>query len=259
MHTTSLAEPKTADARDARLLIAAPAENRHGAPFGRAGRGAQARRRLPVRPLGTGRRGAASSPPCATCGAPARSSRQHFTHILLAGFPAPAAGRHAADIGDRRTQPAVRRRAGRTTGHRSRWSTAWSASMPPPLELLEQRLAVLPNARSWPPDENPVGPGMRWPQAMHDALHAVELSTVSAHRAVQVHRARAGTALTALYDRINARLGEAGDPAAPAADRRRSSRTRSRRRRPRQAAIRWRRPRVRRPKCRPATTRCFPA
>jgi len=77
------------------------------------------------------------------------------------------------------------------------------------LEMLEQRMALLAERSVLAPGDNPVGPAAL-AQAMRDALGAVELSTSLRIALYKFTERELATALTSLYDRINARLGEAG-------------------------------------------------
>ncbi len=77
------------------------------------------------------------------------------------------------------------------------------------LEMLEQRLALLAERSVLAPGDNPISPAAL-AQAMRDALGAVELSTSLRIALYKFTERELATALTSLYDRINARLGEAG-------------------------------------------------
>jgi hypothetical protein len=77
------------------------------------------------------------------------------------------------------------------------------------LEMLDQRIAVLAERSALVAGENPAGP-TAIAQALRDALGAVDLSTGLRIALYKFMERELATALTALYDRINARLGEAG-------------------------------------------------
>ena len=122
------------------------------------------------------------------------------------------------------------------------------------LEMLEQRIAMLADRSALAAGDNPVGP-VALGQAMRDALGAAELTTSVRIALYKFTERELATALTPLYDRINARLGEVGIlprllPSAPVVDlpvAPEASAERAARRRP-----------PRRPKRR-ATMPCFPA
>lgn len=79
----------------------------------------------------------------------------------------------------------------------------------PALELIEKRLAVLVSRPDLAADENPVGP-VYLAEVMRTALHAVELSTSVRIVLYKFLERELGTALTALYERMNASLVGAG-------------------------------------------------
>ncbi|HMB44008.1 MAG TPA: DUF1631 family protein, partial [Luteimonas sp.] len=90
------------------------------------------------------------------------------------------------------------------------------------LEMLDQRLALLAERSALAAGDNPVGPAAL-AQAMRDALGAVDLSTSLRIALYKFTERELATALTPIYDRINARLGEAGIlprllPSAPVVD-----------------------------------------
>jgi len=77
------------------------------------------------------------------------------------------------------------------------------------LELLDQRLAVVADRSVLTAGANPIGP-QALAKAMRESLASVELSTALRIAMYKFMERELGTALTPLYDRINARLGEAG-------------------------------------------------
>ena len=77
------------------------------------------------------------------------------------------------------------------------------------LEMLEQRMAVLAERTVISPGDNPISPAAL-AQAMRDALGGVDLSTSLRIALYKFTERELATALTSLYDRINARLGDAG-------------------------------------------------
>ncbi|MDB6162815.1 MAG: hypothetical protein JWL98_247, partial [Xanthomonadaceae bacterium] len=77
------------------------------------------------------------------------------------------------------------------------------------LEMLDQRVAMLVERSVLVAGDNPAGPPAL-AQAMRDALGAVELSTSLRIALYKFMERELATALTPLYDRINARLGNAG-------------------------------------------------
>jgi len=77
------------------------------------------------------------------------------------------------------------------------------------LEMLEQRIAMLADRSALGAGDNPVGP-VALGQAMRDALGAAELTTSVRIALYKFTERELSTALTPLYDRINARLGEVG-------------------------------------------------
>ena len=90
------------------------------------------------------------------------------------------------------------------------------------LELLDQRLAVIVQRSVLPAGGNPVGP-QALAKAMRDSLASADLSTALRIAMYKFMERELATALTPLYDRINARLGEAGIlprllPSAPAVE-----------------------------------------
>ena len=90
------------------------------------------------------------------------------------------------------------------------------------LEMLEQRIAMLADRSALAAGDNPVGP-VALGQAMRNALGAAELTTSVRIALYKFTERELATALTPLYDRINARLGEVGIlprllPSTPVAD-----------------------------------------
>ena len=77
------------------------------------------------------------------------------------------------------------------------------------LELLDQRLAVVADRSVLAPGVNPIGP-QALAKAMRESLASVDLSTALRIAMYKFMERELATALTPLYDRINARLGEAG-------------------------------------------------
>ena len=77
------------------------------------------------------------------------------------------------------------------------------------LELLDQRIAMLAERTALTPGDNPVGPSVLG-QAMRDALRVVELSTSVRIALYKFAERELATALTPLYNALNARLAEAG-------------------------------------------------
>jgi len=77
------------------------------------------------------------------------------------------------------------------------------------LELLEQRLAVLVDRSALATGSNPIGPAAL-AKAMRESLASVELSTGLRIAMYKFMERELATALTPLYDRVNARLGDAG-------------------------------------------------
>jgi len=77
------------------------------------------------------------------------------------------------------------------------------------LELLDQRIAMLAERTALAPNDNPVGPAALG-QAMRDALAGAELSTSVRIALYKFAERELATALTPLYNGINARLAEAG-------------------------------------------------
>jgi len=77
------------------------------------------------------------------------------------------------------------------------------------LEMLEQRIAMLADRSALAAGDNPVGP-VALGQAMRNALGAAELTTSVRIALYKFTERELATALTPLYDRINARLGEVG-------------------------------------------------
>jgi hypothetical protein len=206
MHTTSLAEPKTADARDARLLIAALqkiAMERLSATldavlrraddylFDNSGQGGEAGELTALRDLRRARAQIA----------------QHFTHNLLAGFQrlqlgtAPESGTIELSL---LSEDALEEQLAT-----EQLVDSLARKHAAALELLDQRLAVVVERTILAADENPVAPAFL-AAALHDALHTVELSTALRIALYKFTERELSTALTALYDRINAYLAEAG-------------------------------------------------
>jgi hypothetical protein len=77
------------------------------------------------------------------------------------------------------------------------------------LEMLEQRIAMLVERSALAPGDNPAGPGALG-QATRDALAGLEVSTSVRIALYKFMERELGSALTPLYDRLNARFGEAG-------------------------------------------------
>ena len=186
MHTTSLAEPKTADARDARLLLAALqkiAMERLSAAldavlrraddylFDNSGQGGEAGELTALRDLRRARAQVA----------------QHFTHNLLAGFQRLQLG--AMPVSGTTELSLLSEDALEEQLATEQLVDSLARKHAAALELLDQRLAVVVERTILASDENPVAPAFL-AAALHDALHTVELSTALADRALQVHRAR---------------------------------------------------------------------
>ena len=77
------------------------------------------------------------------------------------------------------------------------------------LELLDQRLAVVADRSVLTAGSNPIGP-QALAKAMRESLASVDLSTALRIAMYKFMERELATALTPLYDRVNARLGEAG-------------------------------------------------
>ena len=77
------------------------------------------------------------------------------------------------------------------------------------LELLDQRLAVITDRSVLAAGDNPIGP-QALAKAMRESLEDVDLSTALRIAMYKFMERELATALTPLYDRVNARLGEAG-------------------------------------------------
>ena len=77
------------------------------------------------------------------------------------------------------------------------------------LELLDQRLAVLVDRSVLAAGSNPIGPAAL-ARATRESLASVDLSTDLRIAMYKFMEREFATALTPLYDRVNARLGEAG-------------------------------------------------
>jgi hypothetical protein len=77
------------------------------------------------------------------------------------------------------------------------------------LELLDQRFAALVDRSVLAAGSNPIGPAAL-AKAMRESLASVELSTGLRIAMYKFMERELATALTPLYDRVNARLGEAG-------------------------------------------------
>ena len=206
MHTTSLAEPKTTDARDARLLIAALqkiAMERLSAAldavlrraddylFDNSGQGGEAGELTALRDLRRARAQIA----------------QHFTHNLLAGFQrlqlgaTPASGTIELSL---LSEDALEEQLAT-----EQLVDSLARKHAAALELLDQRLAVVVERTILASGENPVAPAFL-ATALHDALHTVELSTSLRIALYKFTERELSTALTAVYDRLNANLAEAG-------------------------------------------------
>jgi len=206
MHTTSLAESKTSDAPDARLLIAALqkiAMERLSAAldavlrraddylFDNTGQGGEAGELTALRDLRRARAQIA----------------QHFTHNLLAGFQRlqlgamPASGTIELSL---LSEDALEEQLAT-----EQLVDSLARKHAAALELLDQRLAVVVERTILAADENPVAPAFL-AVALHDALHTVELSTALRIALYKFTERELSTALTALYDRLNAYLAEAG-------------------------------------------------
>jgi len=206
MHTTSLTEPKTADARDASLLIAAlqkiAMERLSGALdavlrraddylFDNSGQGGEAGELTALRDLRRARAQIA----------------QHFTHNLLAGFQrlhlgtTPEPGTIELSL---LSEDALEEQLAT-----EQLVDSLARKHAAALELLDQRLAVVVERTILAADENPVAPAFL-ASALHDALHTVELSTALRIALYKFTERELSTALTALYDRLNVYLAEAG-------------------------------------------------
>jgi hypothetical protein len=206
MHTTSLAEPNSADARDARLLIAAlqkVAMERLSAAldavlrraddylFDNTGQGGEAGELTALRDLRRARAQIA----------------QHFTHNLLAGFQrlqlgaVPASGTIELSL---LSEDALEEQLAT-----EQLVDSLARKHAAALELLDQRIAVVVERTILAADENPVAPAFL-AAALHGALHTVELSTALRIALYKFTERELSTALTALYDRLNAYLAEAG-------------------------------------------------
>jgi hypothetical protein len=90
------------------------------------------------------------------------------------------------------------------------------------LEMLEQRVAMLAERSALAAKDNPVGPAALG-QALRDALGGSDLTTSVRIALYKFTERELATALTPLYDRINAKLAEAGIlprllPSLPVAD-----------------------------------------
>ena len=77
------------------------------------------------------------------------------------------------------------------------------------LEMLEQRIALLVDRSALAAGDNPVGPAALG-HAMRSALGAVELTTAVRIALYKFTERELATALSPLYNWLNARLGEAG-------------------------------------------------
>ena len=206
MHTTSLTEPKTADARDARLLIAAlqkiamerlsdalDAVLRRADDylFDNSGQGGEAGELTALRDLRRARAQIA----------------QHFTHNLLAGFQrlqlgtVPESGTIELSL---LSEDALEEQLAT-----EQLVDSLARKHAAALELLDQRLAVVVERTILAADENPVAPAFL-AVALHDALHTVELSTALRIALYKFTERELSTALTALYDRLNVYLAEGG-------------------------------------------------
>ena len=207
MQTTALADASGPPARDERLLLATlqnMAMERLSAAldavlrraddylFDSSGQGGEAGELTALRDLRRARAQIA----------------QHFSHNLLAGFqrlqlgPMPASGTSTElsllsedaleeQLATEQLVDSLARKHGAA------------------LELLDQRLAVVVERTILASSENPVAPAFL-AAALHDALHTVELSTALRIALYKFTERELSTALTALYDRLNANLAEAG-------------------------------------------------
>ena len=206
MHATSLAEPKTADARDARLLLASlqkiTMERLSGALdavlrraddylFDNSGQGGEAGELTALRDLRRARAQIA----------------QHFSHNLLAGFQRLQLG--AMPASESTELSLLSEDALEEQLATEQLVDSLARKHAAALELLDQRLAVVVERTILASDENPVAPAFL-AAALHDALHTVELSTSLRIALYKFTERELSTALTALYDRLNANLAEAG-------------------------------------------------
>ena len=206
MHTTGLAEPKVGDARDARLLLAslqkitmerlsaaleAVLRRADDYLFDNSGQGGEAGELTALRDLRRARAQIA----------------QHFSHNLLAGFqrlqlgtmPAPGTTELSLLSEDALEEQLATEQLVDSLARKHAAA----------LELLDQRLAVVVERTILASDENPVAPAFL-AAALHDALHTVELSTSLRIALYKFTERELSTALTAVYDRLNANLAEAG-------------------------------------------------
>jgi hypothetical protein len=206
MHTTGLAEPKVGDARDARLLLAslqkitmerlsaaleAVLRRADDYLFDNSGQGGEAGELTALRDLRRARAQIA----------------QHFAHNLLAGFqrlqlgtmPAPGTTELSLLSEDALEEQLATEQLVDSLARKHAAA----------LELLDQRLAVVVERTILASDENPVAPAFL-AAALHDALHTVELSTSLRIALYKFTERELSTALTAVYDRLNANLAEAG-------------------------------------------------
>jgi hypothetical protein len=206
MHTTGLAESKVGDARDARLLLAslqkitmerlsaaleAVLRRADDYLFDNSGQGGEAGELTALRDLRRARAQIA----------------QHFSHNLLAGFqrlqlgtvPAPGTTELSLLSEDALEEQLATEQLVDSLARKHAAA----------LELLDQRLAVVVERTILASDENPVAPAFL-AAALHDALHTVELSTSLRIALYKFTERELSTALTAVYDRLNANLAEAG-------------------------------------------------
>jgi hypothetical protein len=132
---------------------------------------------------------------------------QHFTHNLLAGFQRlqlgamPASGTTELSL---LSEDALEEQLAT-----EQLVDSLARKHAAALELLDQRLAVVVERMILAADENPVAPAFL-AAALHEALHTVELSTSLRIALYKFTERELSTALTTLYDRLNANLAEAG-------------------------------------------------
>lgn len=207
MQTTVLADPSEPQARDERLLLGplqkiamerlsaaldAVLRRADDYLFDSSGQGGEAGELTALRDLRRARAQIA----------------QHFSHNLLAGFqrlqlgPMPASGT-ATEL-SLLSEDALEEQLAT-----EQLVDSLARKHVAALELLDQRLAVVVERTILASNENPVAPAFL-AAALHDALHTVELSTALRIALYKFTERELSTALTALYDRLNANLAEAG-------------------------------------------------
>jgi hypothetical protein len=206
MHTTSQAEAKPADTWDGRLLLAALqkiAMERLSAAldavlrraddylFDSSGQGGEGGELTALRDLRRARAQIA----------------QHFTHNLLAGFQRLQLG--AKPVLGTTELSLLSEDALEEQLATEQLVDSLARKHAAALELLDQRLAVVVERTIVASDENPVAPAFL-ATALHEALHTVELSTALRIALYKFTERELSTALTGLYDRLNANLAEAG-------------------------------------------------